>query len=91
MYLEKADEGVYRIHKRDLRVHTDNLEGHTHGPKDHINEIFDELVELHPGGFSYRIATSRHDQRLNGHSAYVKQSDNDFRKFALVLLHEQDE
>ncbi len=77
MYLEKADEGVYRVHKTDLRGK--------------LNEVFDELVDLHPGGFSYRIATSRNDPRLNGHSAYVKQSDNDFRKFALVLLHEQNE
>jgi len=77
MYLEKADEGVYRVQKHDLRHN--------------INEVFDELVELHPGGFAYRIATSRHDTRLNGHSAYVKQSDNDFRKFALILLHENEE
>lgn len=75
--IEQIEPGVYRVAKADLRAH--------------LTDVFDALVELYPGGFAYRIVMSRNDSRLNGHSAYVRQADNDFRRYALILLTENQE
>ena len=72
LMIKKIEDGIYRVHKRDMRTHK--------------TAIIEWLAAELQGGFSYLCVTTRNDSKINGSWERVKDIENDYRSHCLIIV-----